>query len=79
MECLRLFYYFAGFNGTCCWAIIWGKGITGRVAKTLTITIPLFVVGFLITFNGFRYMTSDPNVSEEGMELFSPIVRRMRC
>lgn len=33
-------------------------------------TIPLFLVGYFITWAGFRYMTSDPNVSEEGMELF---------
>lgn len=32
--------------------------------------IPLFLVGYFITWAGFRYMTSDPNVSEEGMELF---------
>ena len=32
--------------------------------------VPLFLVGYFITLVGFRYMTSDPNVSEEGMELF---------
>lgn len=65
-----LFYYFAGFNGYLLLGHYLGKGNNWSVAKTLAITIPLFVVGFLITFNGFRYMTSDPNVSEEGMELF---------
>ena len=47
-----------------------GKGNDWSVGKTLAVVVPLFLIGYLATFNGFRYMTSDPNVSEEGMELF---------
>lgn len=65
-----LFYYFAGFNGYLLLGHYLGKGNTWSAGKTLAIAVPLFLIGYLITFTGFRYMTSDPNVSEEGMELF---------
>lgn len=65
-----LFYYFAGFNGYLLLGHYLGKGNTWSTGKTLAIAVPLFLIGYLITFTGFRYMTSDPNVSEEGMELF---------
>lgn len=65
-----LFYYFAGFNGYLLLGHYIGKGNTWSTGKTLAIAVPLFLIGYLITFTGFRYMTSDPNVSEEGMELF---------
>ena len=47
-----------------------GKGTGWSLGKTLSVTVPLFLAGYFITLAGFRYMTSDPNVSEEGMELF---------
>lgn len=65
-----LFYYFAGFNGYLLLGHYLGKGNNWSAGKTLAIAAPLFLIGYLITFTGFRYMTSDPNVSEEGMELF---------
>ena len=65
-----LFYYFAGFNGYLLLGHYLGKGNDWSTGKTLTVTIPLFLIGYLVTFTGFRYMTSDPHVSEEGMELF---------
>lgn len=65
-----LFYYFAGFNGYLLLGHYLRKGNGWSFAKTLAIALPLFLVGFGITFVGFRYMTSDPQVSEEGMELF---------
>ena len=65
-----LFYYFAGFNGYLLLGHYLGKKTEGTLGKTLSVTIPLFLVGYFITWAGFRYMTSDPNVSEEGMELF---------
>ena len=64
------FYYFAGFNGYLLLGHYLGKGNDWSVGKTLSVTIPLFLVGYFITLVGFRHMTSDPNVSEEGMELF---------
>ena len=65
-----LFYYFAGFNGYLLLGHYLGKGNDWSIRKTLAIVVPLFLIGYLATFVGFRYMTSDPNVSEEGMELF---------
>lgn len=65
-----LFYYFAGFNGYLLLGHYLGKGNNWSAGKTLSVTVPLFLIGYLITFTGFRYMTSDPHVSEEGMELF---------
>ena len=65
-----MFYYFAGFNGYLLLGHYLGKGADWPFGKTLSVTVPLFLVGYFITLAGFRYMTSDPNVSEEGMELF---------
>lgn len=65
-----LFYYFAGFNGYLLLGHYLGKCVDWSVGKTVFTAIPLFLVGYLITVVGFRHMTSDPNVSEEGMELF---------
>lgn len=64
------FYYFAGFNGYLLLGHYLGKGNDWSVGKTLSVAVPLFLVGYFITLVGFRHMTSDPNVSEEGMELF---------
>ena len=64
------FYYFAGFNGYLLLGHYLGKGNDWSVGKTLSVTVPLFLVGYFVTLVGFRHMTSDPNVSEEGMELF---------
>lgn len=65
-----LFYYFAGFNGYLLLGHYLGKGNTWTIGKTALIAIPLFLVGYVITVIGFRDMTADPHVSEEGMELF---------
>lgn len=65
-----LFYYFAGFNGYLLLGHYLGKGTGWSLGKTLAVAVPLFAAGYFITLTGFRYMTSDPNVSEEGMELF---------
>lgn len=65
-----LLYYFAGFNGYLLLGHYLGKGNNWSVSKTLAVSVPLFLIGYLITFFGFRFMTSDPHVSEEGMELF---------
>lgn len=64
------FYYFAGFNGYLLLGHYLGKMKDWPVSKTLFVAIPLFLVGFLVTVTGFRDMTSNPHVSEEGMELF---------
>lgn len=65
-----LFYYFAGFNGYMLLGHYLGRIEKPSLAKVVLWGIPMFVAGYLITFFGFRYMTSDPNVSLEGLELF---------
>ena len=65
-----LFYYFAGFNGYLLLGHYLGKAKLQKIGKLVTVIVPMFILGYLATFFGFRYMTSDPNVTEEGMELF---------
>lgn len=65
-----LFYYFSGFNGYLLLGHYLGKDSSLSLGKTLSVACPLFLVGYFVTLAGFRHMTSDPNVSEEGMELF---------
>lgn len=36
----------------------------------MAIGLPMFVVGYLITFFGFRYITALPEYSDEMLELF---------
>ncbi|BEG99053.1 acyltransferase [Bacteroides sedimenti] len=64
------FYSFAGFNGYLLLGHYLGKGNDWSWGKTLLITIPMFAVGYLITFKGFRAMSSDPNVTDARLELF---------
>lgn len=40
------------------------------LSKTLAIGIPMFVVGYAITFFGFRYISSLPEYTDEMYELF---------
>ncbi|WP_293938926.1 acyltransferase [Sphingobacterium sp. UBA5996] len=65
------FYYFAGFNGY----LLLGYILTHRFKvwsfrKTLLVSIPLFGIGYGITFSGFKWMVANPNSSEEQIELF---------
>lgn len=64
-----MLYYFAGFNGY----LLLGhylRHTEWSVNKTIAISIPLFMIGYFITFFGFRYITSLPKYSEEQLELF---------
>lgn len=65
-----LFYYFAGFIGY----IVMGYWIkqSGRFPfqKKFWVTIPVFVLSFWVTYEGYHFMMLDPNVTPEGMELF---------
>ena len=63
-------YYFAGFNGYLLLGHYLGKLEKPSIGKVLAIGLPMFVVGFIVTLVGFRHMISDPDVTEEGMELF---------
>ena len=64
-----MLYAFAGFNGY----LLLGhylKDLDWSLKKTLAIGIPMFVVGYVVTFFGFRYMTALPDCTDEMLELF---------
>lgn len=64
-----MLYYFAGFNGY----LLLGHYLrhhTTSLRLTLLCGIPLFAVGYLITFYGFTNMRALPDSTETMMELF---------
>ncbi|MEG1564029.1 MAG: acyltransferase [Bacteroides sp.] len=64
-----MLYAFAGFNGY----LLLGhylRNLEWSLGKTFAIGIPMFVVGYVITFTGFRYVTALPEYSEPLLELF---------
>lgn len=64
-----MLYAFAGFHGY----LLLGhylKNVDWTLKKTLAIGIPMFVAGYLVTFFGFRHMTSLPDCTDEMLELF---------
>ena len=64
-----MLYYFAGFNGY----LLLGHYLRHHdwsLSKILLAGIPMFVVGFGVTFAGFRHITSLPEFTEEQLELF---------
>lgn len=65
-----MLYYFAGFNGYLLLGHYLGNMDKPSVGKLSIWGIPMFAIGFIVTLVGFRYMISDPDVTEEGMELF---------
>lgn len=63
-------YYFAGFNGYLLLGYYLYVNDKRTVGKTIMLSVILFAIGYAITYIGFRDMTSQPNISEEQMELF---------
>lgn len=64
-----MFYYFAGFNGY----LLLGhylRNLDWSLGKILAIGLPMFVIGYAVTFFGFRYITALPEYSDEMLELF---------
>lgn len=64
-----MLYYFAGFNGY----LLLGhylRHTDWSLGKTLAVGVPAFVIGYAVTFFGFRHMTSLPGVTPEQYELF---------
>lgn len=64
-----MFYYFAGFNGY----LLLGhylRNLDWKLGKSLAIGLPMFVIGYAVTFFGFRYITALPEYSDEMLELF---------
>ena len=64
-----MLYAFAGFNGY----LLLGhylKNLDWSMKKTLATGIPMFVIGYVVTFFGFRHMTALPDYTDEMLELF---------
>jgi hypothetical protein len=64
-----MLYYFAGYNGY----LLLGHYLSKRVwsvKKTLCLGIPIFVLGYGITYFGRDYMLNIPGCTEEMAELF---------
>lgn len=64
-----MLYAFAGFNGY----MLLGnylRNLEWSLKKTLLIGIPMFAIGYAVTFIGFRNMTAKPDCSAEMLELF---------
>lgn len=64
-----MLYYFAGFNGY----LLLGhylRNTEWSVTRTIAISLPLFFIGYAVTFLGFRHITSLPNYSPEDLEMF---------
>lgn len=64
-----MLYYFAGFNGY----LLLGhylRNLDWSMKKTLAIGLPMFAAGYVVTFFGFRYITTLPEYTDEMLELF---------
>lgn len=65
-----MLYYFAGFNGYLLLGHYIRHYINWSLRKTLIIGIPMFVIGYLITYFGFSYMANLQGHTENQIELF---------
>ena len=64
-----MLYYFAGFNGY----LLLGHYLRNHDwswSKILSVCIPMFLAGYMVTFFGFRHMTALPQCTDEMLELF---------
>ncbi|APU98620.1 acyl-transferase [Sphingobacterium sp. B29] len=65
------FYYFTGFNGFLLLGYVLTHHLkTWSFPKTFLVSVPLFIIGYTITYTGFKWMASNPAASEEQIELF---------
>lgn len=65
------FYYFSGFSGY----LLLGHFLFKEVkewkwGKTLLVALPMFALGYAVTYVGFKSMTALPACSEQELELF---------
>lgn len=65
------FYNFAGFSGYLLLGYYFKKNpITWSTRKLMFVTIPMFIVGYTITYLGFKSAVAVPNQTEAMVELF---------
>lgn len=65
-----LFYYFAGFSGYMLLGHYIQHYIHWNWSKILSVSLPLLIGGFLITYNGYSYIMELPDKTPEQVELF---------
>ena len=65
-----LFYYFAGFSGYMLLGHYVQHHVDLSMGRTLAVAIPLFVIGFIITYSGYSHIVGLPHKTNEQMELF---------
>lgn len=65
-----LFYYFAGFSGYMLLGHYIQHYIHWNWSKTLSVSLPLLIGGFLITYSGYSYIMELPEKTPEQVELF---------
>ena len=65
-----LFYYFAGFNGYMLLGHYIQHYVNWSWTKTLSISLPLLMIGFLITYSGYSHIMDLPEKTPEQVELF---------
>ncbi len=64
-----MLYYFAGFNGYLLLGHYLSK-VEWSISKVLLYGVPMFLIGYIITFVGYRHMTTLPTYTNEQLELF---------
>lgn len=65
-----MLYAFAGFSGYLLLGHYLGKNNSLSLFKTLLIAVPMFTIGYAITFIGFSEMKALPGATEMDIELF---------
>lgn len=65
-----LFYYFAGFNGYLLLGHYIHRYVNLSLGKTLSLAIPLILVGYFITHEGYTWIMNMPDKTPEMVELF---------
>lgn len=74
------FYYFAGFNGYLLLGYYLAKDVKEwNWVKTVGVAVPLFAIGYIVTYIGFKSITANPDCTEQEMEMFFYIVLLMLC
>lgn len=65
-----MLYYFSGFSGYLLLGHYLKEYPLSSLTKTITLSLVLWGVGYVITYSGFSHMSSTPGISEHQLELY---------
>lgn len=65
-----MLYYFSGFSGYLLLGHYLKEYPLASLAKTITLSLVLWGVGYAITYSGFSHMSSTPGITEHQLELY---------